>query len=89
MNWSKKIKNLIQTINELKITVKELVDEKLKKEKYCINSKIIDEIEETKLLYDRIINKGFFKNKNIKFQLIYRASRDGDSSSIYKKKFKT
>ena len=86
MNWSKKIKNLIQTINELKITVKELVDEKLKKEKYCINSKIIDEIEETKLLYDRIINKGFFKNKNIKFQLIYRASRDGDSSSIYKQK---
>ena len=82
----KENEKLIQTINELKITVKELVDEKLKKEKYYINSKIIDEIEETKLLYDRIINKGFFKNKNIKFQLIYRASRDGDSSSIYKKK---
>ena len=77
---------LIKTINELKVTIKELVDEKEKKEKYYINSRIIDEIEESKLLYERIIKKGFFKNKTIKFQLIYRASRDGDSSSIYKKK---
>ena len=77
---------LIKTINELKVTIKELVNEKEKKEKYYINSRIIDEIEESKLLYERIIKKGFFKNKTIKFQLIFRASRDGDNSSIYKKK---
>lgn len=81
-----KNESLIKIIEELGKSLKELSDYKNNKEKYYINSEIITEVDEIKLIYDRLINKGFFKNKNPKFQLIYRASRDGDSSTIYKNK---
>ena len=81
-----KNENLEKHIEELKRTIKQLSEWKEMKEKYYINSRIIDDIEDVKLLHDRLTNKGIFKDKNIKFNLIYRASRDGDSPKIYQTK---
>ena len=77
---------LLKTVEELKKSLNEISDYQKNKERYYINSEIFNGIDEVKLVYDRLINKGIFKNKNPKFQLIYRASRDGDNQNIQKKK---
>ena len=53
--------------------------------KYKIDSKIIDKKEEIELLAKRLTSEGF-QNKNVIFNLIYRASRDGDDPKIYHNK---
>ena len=53
--------------------------------KYKIESKIISKKEEIELLAKRLISKGP-QNKNISFNLLYRASRDGDAPNTYHNK---
>ena len=77
---------LLKTIEELKNSLNEISENQKNKEKYNINSEIFNGIDEVKLVYDRLITKGIFKDKNPKFQLIYRASRDGSNVNIYKNK---
>ena len=49
-----KNENLEKHIEELKRTIKQLSEWKEMKEKYYINSRIIDDIEDVKLLHDRL-----------------------------------
>ena len=91
INQNKKLKfneYLSKTIEELRKSLKDLSDYQKNKEKYHINSEIFNEVGEVKLVYDRLINKGMFKNKNPKFQLIYRVPRDGDIKIYINKIFK-
>ena len=68
--WKKKIEKLFQ--NEIK--------EKERFEKIGIESKIIDKSENLKFLINRLINNdSSLKEKNINFNLLYRATRDGDN----------
>ena len=53
---------------------------------YKIDSKIINKTEQIELLRNRLTNKGFIKNKKVNFNLLYRASRDGDSPQKYHEK---
>ena len=55
------------------------------KRKYKIDSKIINKKEEIELLTKRLTLKGL-QNKNVIFNLLYRASRDGDAPNIYHNK---
>ena len=75
-----KTENLQKTINELKNIIEGM--------KYCyeIDSNIIKTKSEYNLIYNRLISHGIFKNKNPKFNLIYRASRDGDDPKDYNNK---
>ena len=82
--------------NQLKTKVEELIKWKeniYKKEilnnddiNYKIDSKIINKTEQIELLKNRLTNKGFIKNKKVNFNLLYRASRDGDSPQKYHEK---
>ena len=82
--------------NQLKTKVEELIKwkENLSKKEilnnedinYKIDSKIINKTEQIELLRNRLTNKGFIKNKKVNFNLLYRASRDGDSPQKYHEK---
>mgnify|MGYP002624472679 CR=1 FL=1 len=97
-NLKKTIDELIKENNTLKAQVKEILDWKnsqLKKKddnkdnndiKQRIDSKIIKTKEEIKLLSNRLTSKGFIKNCKVSFNLLYRASRDGDSPKDYHNK---
>jgi len=70
-------------INELLNEIKKFGKLELER-KYKIDSKIINKKEEIELLEKRLTSKG--QNKNAIFNLLYRASRDGDDPKIYHKK---
>ena len=68
--WKKKIEKLFED----EIKVKELI------EKTGIDSKIVDNANDLKFLINGLINNDkFLKEKNINFNLLYRATRDGDN----------
>ena len=74
---SKEINELLNKINKFgKIELKG---------KYKIDSKIINKKEEIELLAKRLTSKGL-QNKDVIFNLLYRASRDGDAPKIYHNK---
>ena len=73
---SKGINELLNEINKFG---------KIEYSKYKIDSKIINNKEEIELLTKRLSSKGL-QNKNTIFNLLYRASRDGDAPNIYHKK---
>ena len=93
---------IVKENKELKNKIKELLDWKnsqlIKKEnnsennkddnnvKEQIDSKIIKTKEEIELLSKRLTSKYLNKNNKILFNLIYRASRDGDKPYDYHKK---
>ena len=97
-NLKKIVDELVKENKELKIQVKELIDWKnslIKKNennidnnniKERIDSKIIKTKEEIELLSKRLTSKGFLKNSKVIFNLLYRASRDGDSPYDYHNK---
>ena len=99
-NLKKLVDELIKENNQLKEKVKQLFDWKETEQrkninindnindeqKYKIDSKIINKTEEVELLTNRLTSKGFLKNKKVLFNLLYRASRDGDSPNNYHKK---
>lgn len=90
------INGLIKEKNQINIKLNELLKWKENKEKnykeeneelkYEIDSYIIMDKKEIKLLLDKLTNNGFLKIKKIKFNLIYRASIDGYGPSIYHNK---
>ena len=51
-----------------------------------IDSNIINKSPQIELIYNRLNSQGIFKNKNPKFNLVYRASRDGDDPKDYNNK---
>ena len=64
--------------------LKDKVKEKEIAQKIGIKSIIIENIEDLKLLKDRLINiDPNLKQKNINFNLLYRATRDGDNSNNF------
>ena len=97
-NLKKIVDELVKKNNLLENKVKELLDWKnsqlIKKEKNKddnnineqIDSKIIKTKEEIELLSKRLTSKGFVKNSKVIFNLLYRASRDGDSPHDYHNK---
>ena len=97
-NLKKIVDELVKKNNLLENKVKELLDWKnsqlIKKEKnkddnninVQIDSKIIKTKEEIELLSKRLTSKGFVKNSKVIFNLLYRASRDGDSPNNYHNK---
>ena len=97
-NLKKIVDELVKKNNLLENKVKELLDWKnsqlIKKEKNKddnnineqIDSKIIKTKEEIELLSKRLTSKGFIKNSKVIFNLLYRASRDGDSPHDYHNK---
>ena len=66
--------------------IKEEIKEPGNKNDIIIDSKIIDKNEQIELLANKLKSKEFNKNKKLKFNLIYRASRDGDSPNNYHNK---
>ena len=97
-NLKKIVDELVKKNNLLENKVKELLDWKnsqlIKKAKNKddnnineqIDSKIIKTKEEIELLSKRLTSKGFVKNSKVIFNLLYRASRDGDSPHDYHNK---
>ena len=89
----KKNENLKNIVDDLKNKVEELIKwkesqtpkKKLENNNYNIDSKIIQRNEEIELLVNRLRSNRFIKNE-IKLNLIYRASRDGDSPQNYHNK---
>ena len=87
-------KSIKKDLNELKEKVnlfeKYFADEiKNKKmiEEIGIDSKIIDKKEDLLFIYNRLVNNNEnLKQKKIKFNLLYRATRDGDNSNIFHNK---
>ena len=65
---------------------KKLIDNKIVKAKVEIDSKIIKTKEEIELLSKRLTSKCLNKNSKIIFNLLYRASRDGDTPYNYHRK---
>lgn len=91
---NKSIKKDLNELKELKEKVnlfeKYFADEiKNKKmiEEIGIDSKIIDKKEDLQFIYERLVNNNEnLKQKKIKFNLLYRATRDGDNSNIFHNK---
>ena len=89
------VSNLIQENKQLKETVNNLLewkesfdkkDEQMAYEKINFNSKIFVKNEEISLISKRFMKKRVPKPKKLTFNLLYRASRDGDSPIEYHKK---
>ena len=79
---NQKKKNLI--IENIEKRIKEL--EEWKNVKSIINSNIIEKGEEINFIIERLKNNEEKKKKKISFKLIYRATEDGDSTSIFHQK---
>ena len=71
-------------INEINLIKDKFVIKNTKIEN--IDSKIITKTEEIKLIEDRIKNDEIFKNKHIRYELIFRGTRDGRNSSQFHEK---
>ena len=80
---NKKLKEEINEIKEWKKKIEKLFQYEIKKkekEKMGFESNIIDNSEDLKFLINRLINNDTtLKEKNINFNLLYRATRDGDN----------
>jgi hypothetical protein len=81
---NKKLEEEINEIKEWKKKIEKLWKDKVKEkeifQKIGIKSIIIENIEDLKFLKDRLINiEPSLKQKNINFNLLYRATRDGDN----------
>ena len=82
----KKNINLEKTVNKLIQAVDELMkwkNDTQEKNNSTIESNIIDKKEELDLLVNRLKRSQLYKNKNPTFNLIYRASKDGDDPIDY------
>ena len=66
--------------------LKKIVDGLKNYIKIDIDSNIIKTKSQFELIYNRLNNQGIFKNNNPKFNLVYRASRDGDDPKDYNNK---
>ena len=82
-NENVNLKNLVQNL-DLRIKELEKIKIKEEEEKYKIDSKIIFEKDEIEFIKNRL-NEIFF-NKKISFNLLYRATRDGDKPSNFHSK---
>jgi hypothetical protein len=87
-NLTKMVNKVIEEKNELKKIVEEIIKwkeclEKKNDKSFQIDSNIFVNKEEVDLLTNRFINKKFLINKEVKYNLLYRASRDGDSPREY------
>ena len=77
---NKKLKKEINEIKEWKKKIEKFLEFKIKKKEIGFESKIIDKSEDLKFLINRLINNdSSLKEKNINFNLLYRATRDGDN----------
>ena len=81
---NKKLKQEISEIKEWKNKIEKLFKEEIEKkeffEKLGIDSKIIDNNNDLNFLVNRLINNDqILKQKKINFNLLYRATRDGDN----------
>ena len=87
-----KITSLDYKINELlnwKNKIEEKEKEKEKKVKNNLNeidSKIITRKEELDFITNRLKQIGYFKNKNILYELVFRGTRDGRTPDIFHQK---
>ena len=86
-------KNLKKDINEMKEKLNrfekyfaEEIEEKKFFEKIGFESKIIKNKDEIKFITNRLVNNDENLRKKIKYNLIYRATRDGDTSTIFHNK---
>ena len=85
---NKKLKEEISEIKEWKNKIEKLFKEEIEKkekiEKFGIDSKIIDNNNDLNFLVNRLINNDqILKQKKINFNLLYRATRDGDNSNDF------
>ena len=81
MNDIKERLNLFEKYFAEEIQNKKLIEE------MGIDSKILDKKEDLQLIYNRLVNNDDnLKQKKIKFNLIYRATRDGDNSTSFHNK---
>ena len=84
---NKKLKEEISEIKEWKNKIEKLFKEEIEKKEYYeklltkgIDSKIIDNNNDLNFLVNRLINNDqILKQKKINFNLLYRATRDGDN----------
>jgi len=81
---NKKLREEVNEIKEWKKKIEKLLQYKIKKkeklEKIVSESKIIDSIEDLRFIIKRLIDNNLnLKQKNINFNLLYRATRDGDN----------
>ena len=77
---NKKLKEEINEIKEWKKKIEKLFQYEIKKKVTGFESNIIDNSEHLKFLINRLINNdSSLKEKNINFNLLYRATRDGDN----------
>ena len=86
-------KNLKKDINEMKEKLNrfekyfaEEIEEKKFFEKIGFESKIIKNKDEIKFITNRLVNNDENLRKKINYNLIYRATRDGDTSTIFHNK---
>ena len=86
-------KNLKKDINEMKEKLNrfekyfaEEIEEKKFFEKIGFESKIIKNKDEIKFITNRLVNNDENLRKKIKYNLIYRATRDGDTSTNFHNK---
>ena len=89
--WKNKKLEEISEIKEWKNKIEKLFKEEIKEkekiEKLGIDSKIIDNSNDLNFLVNRLINNDqILKQKKIKFNLLYRATRDGDYSDDFHSK---
>ena len=82
---------IIKENNQMKLEIKNLQKVKIEAIENQIllkdvDSKIIKNADEIKLLSDQLTKKGFIKNNKVLFQLIYRASSDGNDSNNFNRK---
>ena len=93
-DFEKRINSLEQSLKEEKQKnetlqknfdeLKKIIDGLMNSNK--IDSNIIKTKSQFELIYNRLNNQGTFINKNPKFNLVYRASRDGDDPKDYNNK---
>ena len=84
INLQKIVDGLIKENNEIKNSFNEIIMwKKMQEEKYNIDSKILINKEDIKLLINRLKKSELCKNNIATFSLVYRASRDGDDPLNY------
>ena len=88
MNDIKERLNLIESKEKLfeKYFAEEIQNKKLIEE-LGLDTKIIDKKEDLQFIYNRLVNNDEnLKQKKIKYNLLYRATRDGDNSTSFHNK---
>ena len=88
-NENKEIKEKLEELLKWKEKYKKDLDEVIKKNQIMKNldSKIFKDAEEIEFLNNRIINNNqLLKDKTVKYELLYRASRDGEKTENFHSK---